>query len=273
MGWQADNANTIKRVEKDFCRFVFMEILSQSKTKLFASLLHKKYRYKQRLFLAEGIKCVQESLISEIPTTAYIVKAGFTGEITNFPDDLMYEATEEQFQKLTEQANPEGILAVIALPDIQPASGPFSHGPAILLDGLQDPGNVGAILRVAEWFGIRDILLGPGTVDPWHPKVVRASMGSLFRMTFHHIQDLPAWSHANASQLVVADLNGQSLSDHRPDPTAILVIGNEARGVSSLFRQTEGIQKIYIPGGEQTESLNAAVATGIVVWEWLGKGR
>lgn len=249
-----------------------MELLSQSKSKLFASLLHKKYRHKHGLFLAEGIKCVQESIISDISVVAFVVKTGFSGELTNIPDNLVYEATEEQFQKLTEQANPEGILAILAFAPPQPLSGIFEGGPAILLDGLQDPGNMGAILRVADWFGIKNILLGPGTVDPWHPKVVRASMGSLFRMNLQEIAELETWTTANANQLVIADLQGEMLGESRPNSTDILVIGNEARGVSEIFRSTDGIRKLRIPGGDDTESLNAAVATGIMVWEWLGRG-
>lgn len=249
-----------------------MKLLSQSKSKLFASLLHKKYRYKHGLFLAEGIKCVEESITSDVSAVAFVVNAGYSGDITNIPSDLMYEASDEQFQRLTDQANPEGILAI--LPFNQPArlTDRFTAGPAILLDGLQDPGNVGAILRVADWFGISNIILCPGTVDPWHPKVVRASMGSLFRMNIQEIDDLEAWTLANANQLVIADLQGEVLGASRPGYTDILVIGNEARGVSDIFRSTAGIRKLRIPGGDNTESLNAAVATGIMVWEWLGKG-
>lgn len=249
-----------------------MELLSQSKSKLFASLLHKKYRYKHGLFLAEGKKCARESIISDIPAKAFVVKSGFSGDITNLPDHLVYEATEEQFHKLTDQANPEGILTVLLFNPPERLTGGFTGGPAILLDGLQDPGNVGAILRVADWFGIKQIILGPGTVDPWHPKVVRASMGSLFRMHLHEIDDLETWTMANANQLVIADLQGEMLGESRPDSTDILVIGNEARGVSENFRSTAGIRKVRIPGGDDTESLNAAVATGIMVWEWLGRG-
>lgn len=248
-----------------------MELLSQSKSKLFASLLHKKYRYKHGLFLAEGIKCVRESSISEISAIAFIAKTGFSGELTNIPADLVYEATEEQFQKLTDQANPEGILAILPFDPPQSLTDVFEAGPAILLDGLQDPGNVGAILRVADWFGIQNIIIGPGTVDPWHPKVVRASMGSLFRMNIQEISDLEAWTLANADQLVIADLHGEVLGASRPKAADILVIGNEARGVSEIFRSTSGIRKLRIPGGDNTESLNAAVATGIMVWEWLGR--
>lgn len=259
-------------VEKDFCRFVVMELLSQSKSKLFASLLHKKYRYKHGLFLAEGIKCVEESITSDVSAAAFVVNAAYSGDITNIPSHLLYRASDEQFQRLTDQANPEGILAILpfALPDR--LRGRFGAGPAILLDGLQDPGNVGAILRVADWFGIRNILLGPGTVDPWHPKVVRASMGSLFRMKIQEISDLKGWTLTNADQMVIADLHGEVLGANRPGNTDILVIGNEARGVSEIFRSTAGIRKLRIPGGDNTESLNAAVATGIVVWEWLGRG-
>lgn len=248
-----------------------MERLSQSKSKLFASLLHKKYRYKHGLFLAEGKKCARESIISGIPAKAFVAKSGFSGELTNLPEHLVYEATEEQFHKLTDQTNPEGILTVLPFNPPERLKGNYTEGPAILLDGLQDPGNVGAILRVADWFGIKKVILSPGTVDPWHPKVVRASMGSLFRMNLQEIAELETWTTANANQLVIADLQGEMLGESRPNSTDILVIGNEARGVSEIFRSTDGIRKLRIPGGDDTESLNAAVATGIMVWEWLGK--
>jgi len=218
------------------------------------------------------VKCVEEAILASVNAVAIIVKSGYSGDITNIPADLMYEATDEQFHKLTDQPNPEGILAVLKQPPSTKVLGTFKQGPAILLDGLQDPGNVGAILRVADWFGVKNVLTGPGTVDPLHPKVVRASMGSLFRMSLYEIDNLEDWTLSNANQLVIADLQGEILGESRPDSTDILVIGNEARGVSEIFRSTAGIRKLRIPGGDDTESLNAAVATGIMIWEWLGRG-
>lgn len=157
-------------------------------------------------------------------------------------------------------------MAILQIPD---EAGPLPEDqPAVFLDSLQDPGNVGAILRVADWFGIRHMIAGPGTVDLYHPKVVRASMGSIFRMNLHTISSADAFIADHHQRLAIADLEGTSLTSMQPEKAGILVIGNEANGVSDIFRSDERISKIRIPGGDNTESLNAAVAAGIMIWEW-----
>lgn len=243
-----------------------MELLSQSKSKLFASLLHKKYRYKHRLFIAEGAKCVKEAILSDAEVIALVIQEGGT-PLAAIPASVpLFQASAEQFGKLTDQPNPEGIMAVLQMPEHSIVGVEKEAG--ILLDGLQDPGNVGAIMRVADWFGIRQMIAGPGTVDLFHPKVVRASMGSIFRMKINILPELSSFMNQYHERLVLADLRGTSLRDASIPKNGILIIGNEANGSSEIFTEDSRVRKIRIPGGDTTESLNAAVAAGIMIWEW-----
>ena len=209
---------------------------------------------------------MQEALHSRVQVKAIVLREDASFPLTSEQALLSYQASPEQFSKLTDQPNPEGILAILEMPE---AADPLpADQPAVFLDSLQDPGNVGAILRVADWFGIRHIMIGPGTVDIFHPKVIRASMGSAFRMEFHPVSELAAFLQNHSQRLMVADLEGESLTANLLESQSILVVGNEANGVSERFRVDPHIRKIRIPGGDSTESLNAAVATGILIWEW-----
>ena len=241
--------------------------MSQSKAKLFASLLHKKYRYKEGLFLAEGEKCVQEAHLAGWSCVAVIQREDSFLPEDFFPAAPRYTATAEQFGRLTDQVQPEGLLAVLVLPGLPKEETPV-EGPALLLDGLQDPGNVGAIFRVADWFGRRKIILGPGTVDPFHPKVVRSSMGSIFRMSLSQADNQELLAEQVRGTIWLADLEGETLGEAVPAPGDLLVIGNEARGLSSAWQAVPAARRIRIPGGGQTESLNAAVACGILLYHW-----
>ncbi|MDP5168917.1 MAG: RNA methyltransferase [Bacteroidia bacterium] len=245
-----------------------MEPLSQSKSKIFASLLHKKYRYKNGLFLVEGEKCVQEALTMNWPFEAIIVRQdhSFSSEIKQ--NSPVFEASVDQFGKLTDQPHPEGVIAIVKLPFVASYSPVSAQGASLFLDGIQDPGNVGAIFRVADWFGVRQVILGPGTADPFHPKVVRSSMGSLFRMNLLEVTDLEEWLGQESRPIWIADLDGKPLGEVVPGAGDVLVIGNEARGISPQLRAHSQLQSIRIPGGSETESLNAAVATGILLYRW-----
>ncbi len=245
-----------------------MELLSQNKTKLFASLLHKKYRYQYGFFLAEGEKCVKEAFLSDWPCEALVVIEGHPLPL-GIPQGLrIYETTAGQFAKLTDQAHPEGILAVLKIRVPLSIREPVAEGPSLYLDGLQDPGNLGAIFRVADWFGVRNILLGPGSVDPFHPKVVRSSMGSLFRMNLFDLPDPEVWLANATSGVWIADLEGEMLGEVVPADNDVLVIGNETRGIARWLRESTHTRRIRIPGGSDTESLNAAVAAGIILYRW-----
>lgn len=249
-----------------------MKALSKAKLRLFAGLQLKKLRYEERLFLAEGHKMLQEAMRSPYAIEAVVVLAGTALPAgLQIDPELVMEATAEDFKKLTTQVSPEGVITVLRIPAAphchfgQPVQLPA--GPAFVLAAIQDPGNLGTILRTAEWFGMPSIICGPGTVDPFNPKVIRSSMGSLLRTQLYLLDDLEDWLQAHAHLVACADMDGADLDAGILQDRPYILLGNESLGVSDTIRQIAGIQKVTIPRFGATESLNAATAAAIFAWE------
>ncbi|MEL6675835.1 MAG: RNA methyltransferase [Bacteroidota bacterium] len=248
--------------------------LSKAKLKLFTALSQKKYRYEQQRFVIEGVKMVEEAISSNFLVEAIIVEDTKTSllEAKAIPSDIsLFSLPLAEFRQLSKLQHPEGICAIVAFPqaDFLTAK-PLSHlpeGKGFLLDGLQDPGNVGTILRTLDWFGASWIVCGPGTVDILNPKCLRASMGAIFRV---HIQTLTDWASLHPTEMeriYLADMQGVDLREVNFSQDACILMGNEAKGVSSFWRAQPATHKIHIPGGGEAESLNAGIAAGILAWK------
>lgn len=231
----------------------FCNVISKNKIKLIHSLETKKGREKAGLFVAEGPKVVNDLLY-----------AGFTAE--NIFEDI------EDIKKISFLQHPQSMLGVFKLPRNEHYT-EFSITQLVLaLDGVQDPGNLGTIIRVADWFGIKDIFCSLDTADCWNPKVVQATMGSIARVQLHYVdlnkmvESLPADYPIYATLLDGENIYKQELSHH-----GMIVMGNEGKGISPLLR-TKINRKLYIPNyssNEDTaESLNVAIATSIVCAEF-----
>lgn len=250
-----------------------MPTLSKAKLRLFAALQLKKIRYQEGLFIAEGLKMCGEALRSPYTVEAVVVAAGTAlPPDLDIPPSLLLEATPADFKRITTQPSPEGIVTVLRIPDAplckfgNPEELP--PGPAFILAAIQDPGNLGTILRTSDWFGMPSILCGPGTVDPFSPKVTRSSMGSLFKTRLYLLDDLEAWLEYNAHLVWCADMEGPSLEQvHLPERPYIL-LGNESLGVPQGFTAIPGLRKVTIPRFGKAESLNAAIAAAILAWEF-----
>ncbi|WP_455063889.1 TrmH family RNA methyltransferase [Prevotella sp.] len=228
-------------------------MISKNKIKLIHSLETKKGREKAGLFVAEGPKVVNDLLY-----------AGFTAE--NIFEDI------EDIKKISFLQHPQSMLGVFKLPRNEHYT-EFSITQLVLaLDGVQDPGNLGTIIRVADWFGIKDIFCSLDTADCWNPKVVQATMGSIARVQLHYVdlnkmvESLPADYPIYATLLDGENIYKQELSHH-----GMIVMGNEGKGISPILR-TKINRKLYIPNyssNEDTaESLNVAIATSIVCAEF-----
>lgn len=249
-----------------------MQALSKAKLRLFAGLQLKKNRYEERLFIAEGLKMLQEAQRSDYEIEAVVLRSG-TALPDGFalPSHLVLEANAEDFKRLSTQVSPEGIVTVLRIPSAPlcqmglPAQLPA--GPAFVLAAIQDPGNLGTIIRTSEWFGMTSILLGPGTVDPFNPKVLRSSMGSLFRMQLYLLDDLEAWLQENTGLVACADMDGIPLGAKALQGRPYVLLGNESLGVPEHIAQMPGIQKVTIPRFGNAESLNAATAAAVFAWE------
>lgn len=231
----------------------FCNVISKNKIKLIHSLETKKGREKVGLFVAEGPKVVND-----------LLHAGFTAE--NIFEDI------EDIKKISFLQHPQSMLGVFKLPRNEYYT-EFSITQLVLaLDGVQDPGNLGTIIRVADWFGIKDIFCSLDTADCWNPKVVQATMGSIARVQLHYVdlnkmvESLPADYPIYATLLDGENIYKQELSHH-----GMIVMGNEGKGISPILR-TKINRKLYIPNyssNEDTaESLNVAIATSIVCAEF-----
>lgn len=251
-----------------------MPQLSKAKLKLFASLLQKKYRQQEGMFIAEGHKAVAEALHSPLEIEAIVHLPACLPELpSDFPSEKIHEASPEQFKRLSAQVQPEGLSAILHIPaaprfqQLQSLSA-APQGPAIILDDVRDPGNLGTIFRIADWFGFGHVICSAETVEAFNPKVVRAAMGSLFRLQISYVEDLESFVRENAADIWVADMAGQSLATAKLPSRRMLLLGNEPRGVREAFRDIPDLERLNIPRTGQAESLNVGVAAGIIAAQW-----
>lgn len=234
-------------------------MLSKNEIKYIQSLCHKKHRQAEGLFIAEGPKVVTELLESDYRVRdVYAVKEWISAN----PGVQAKEITPETLEKISALQAPNQVLAV-AEQRIHTGEPEPETGITLALDGIRDPGNMGTIIRIADWFGISQIVAGEDTVELYNPKVIQATMGSFMRVRIWY---KPLASFLTDSKVPVygALLNGTAVYEQPPVANGILVIGNESKGIREdvlpLVQHALTIPRI---GG--AESLNAAVATGILL--------
>ena len=240
-------------------------------------LKDKKYRDLSNEYIIEGIKLVEEAIKENAKIKQIIICEECTNTIA-IPKNIMYEVakfecvyvTEKVFSYITEVKNPQGILAVIEKQNNENDID-FSEDIIVALDDIQDPGNLGTILRTVDSIGLKQILVSKGTADSYNPKVVRSTMGAIFRVKVIECENLQKTLkevQKHKFKLVVTSLQtDKSLYDVEFNKK-VIVIGNEANGVSEEI-QNLADEKIKIPMLGKTESLNASVATGIVLYEYV----
>lgn len=234
-----------------------MDKITQSQVKLVRSLRQKKFRDDLDLFVAEGDKCIGE------------LKPFFALELLATTDN----ATTTQLEQMSSLKSPQGSIAVFRKPHFPSADMSLLSGSLFLaLDNIQDPGNLGTIIRTCDWFGVHDIFCSRDTVDCFSPKVVQATMGALSRVHLHYV-DLPQWLASVPADVPVYGtlLDGRdmymdgAISKQRG---GIVIMGNEGNGISIPVRRYI-THPLYIPSaeGEHVESLNVAVATAVTLSE------
>ncbi len=248
--------------------------LSKAKLKFFVSLHRKKYRGQHRMFLAEGQKVLQEALRSAYRLESLIIREG--EDISGFsgiPEDMIWVASEIDFKKLSTQVQPEGVIGIFNFPapplfqSVVQLQNPPSK-PTILLEDLRDPGNLGTLLRTADWFGFSDIICSASTAEVFNPKVVRASMGSLFRLNITYVEDFYDFVSTHADQIWAADMEGTVLGSKPLNQKPMILMGNEANGISEATRSISQLEKVTIPRFGESESLNVGIAAGILLSQW-----
>jgi RNA methyltransferase, TrmH family len=253
-----------------------MQPLSLAKLKEFAALGHRKDRLVQGRYIAEGRKLVAAALAAGAEVEAVVVSKIHADEaqaLTSTSKCELYFAADAQLRRLSDQPAPEGMVAIIRLPSTAPSEelDPATN-PALWLAGLQDPGNVGTLLRTASWYGIRQVVCRPGTVDVFSSKVVRAAMGASFSQFFSYPEDFDARVGHSPSQLLAASVLPGSLPLGSGTFRGIegLILGSESHGLPSEIEALAGLQRVFLPsyGATAVESLNVGVAGGILLAAW-----
>jgi len=240
-------------------------MLSKNQVKLIQKLHHKKYRNELNLFIVEGKKSINEFLQAGYTPQLLIATEAFT---TSVPQHLITPVTKDELRKVSALQNPDEGLAVFEQPKHK---GILQEGVIVALDNVQDPGNLGTIIRLCDWFGVETLLCNIQTVDCYNPKVVQASMGSLTRVAVHYL-DLAAFLTTTALPVYTMDLEGENLYTATFPKDCILILGNEANGISSEVRALSN-EVITIPRfskHQRTESLNVAMAGAIILSEVMG---
>jgi TrmH family RNA methyltransferase len=252
----------------------------RSQLNLWQKLSQTKYRHQKGLFLAEGSKVVQELLKSNWETRAILVmeKRIVNGDIFvwDVPEGVeIYELTDTEWAKLSQDKTPEGIMALVSIPHYSHvAELPFLNDPGhlLLLYRINNPGNLGAIIRTAHWFGIGKVLLSAGSVDFTNPKTVRSAMGSLFHVTIIPDVDFAViMPRMKERYFLVGGDHKKGVMPHPCVRRTALLLGSESHGLSdSLLHMMD--EQWHIPGVENANSLSLPQAAAIMMYECTKQG-
>jgi TrmH family RNA methyltransferase len=239
-------------------------MISKNQIKLIKSLQQKKYRKLYQLFIAEGVKVIQELLNSNYE----LVELFTTQELfPNVEKSKLNYISEAELKRISALVTPNECLAVFIIPEKVKVD--YSNTLQIALDDIRDPGNMGTIIRLADWFGVQNILCSEATVDVYNPKVIQSTMGSIARVNVMYC-DLKKELLSAKVPVYGTLLEGENIYAEKLLQPAIIVLGNESNGISPEIQQLI-THKITIPRFgtlQQTESLNVATATAIVLSEF-----
>ena len=258
-------------------------MISKARIKWIKSLEMRKYRLQNNAYVAEGPK-----LVGELPPYSKPLYVAATKDWLEANRHLISsvkevdEVSQQELERASLLKTPQSVLAVMPIPpqpsDIKPQTSDLRHQPSDLLlalDGIQDPGNMGTILRIADWFGIHEILCNEGAADVYNPKCVQSCMGALARVEVHYC-DLPQVLKETEMPIYGTFLDGTDIYKEELSPNGIIVMGNEGNGISEEVGKLVN-RRLYVPnfpnGSTTTESLNVAVATGIVCAEFIRRIR
>ena len=233
-------------------------MLSKNEIKYIQSLFHKKNRDAENLFIVEGAKAVNELLQSTF-TLANVYAVAQWIEETGKNATVI---SDDELKKISNQTSPNRVLAIAEKKTSSTFPG-YKNKITLALDGIQDPGNMGTIIRIADWFGIQNIIASSDTADFYNPKVIQATMGSFTRVNIWY-NDLKQLLKTAAVPVFGAVMNGENIFTKQKIKEGIILIGNEGKGIREDIMPLIN-NKITIPKKGNAESLNAAVAAGIIL--------
>ncbi|OIQ18173.1 RNA methyltransferase [Lacinutrix sp. MedPE-SW] len=236
-------------------------MLSKSQIKLITRLKQKKYRVAEGFFVAEGIKVINELLNSTLKLHHL-----FTTETFNINKNETL-ITQAELKKISFLTTPNKALAVFKIPEAVKVD---TKGLIVALDDVRDPGNLGTIIRLCDWYGIANLVCSIGTVDCYNPKVIQATMGSITRVNISYLNLSDFLKQNNKTLILGAFMDGENVYKTKLPNSGILVMGNEANGISKTIEE-QVTKRIAIPRFgtiQATESLNVATATAILLSEF-----
>lgn len=256
-------------------------MLTNADIKFIRGLSKARSRAEEGLFVAEGPKLVSE-LLGAFPCRLLIaserLRSSLSSWLSGLPPEMYPQRIETvpdsfDFSRISSLVEPQGVVSLMEIPREGLQSTPSSPL-ALLLDEVQDPGNMGTIIRTADWFGVETIYLSPGCADPFAPKVVQATMGALARVRLIKLDDVAAWLDKYSGVICGTFLEGSSLyrASLSPSPASpvLVVMGNEGRGISPTV-ENRVHRRLTIPAypneGRHAESLNVGIATAIILSE------
>jgi TrmH family RNA methyltransferase len=242
--------------------------ISASTIKHIRALQQKKFRKENGLFVVEGVKTVQELVSSsfEIDSIYCTETLGF---LDNIESELVHIVKKKELERISSLRNPNKILAVAKIPEAKSID--WNAALILVLDGINDPGNVGTIIRTAKWFGVETIICSVDCADAYDGKVVQSTMGALFHVHIHYrnLAEVTEECQKNDFNVIGAAMNGDSIYKHPKSGNNVLVIGSESHGISdAVLEKCNGL--VSIPNNEteqKVESLNAGIATSILLSE------
>jgi len=235
-------------------------MISKNEIKYIQSLSQKKTRDEEGMFIAEGTKMVNELLQSNIVVEKIYATEEWIGEHRQQANIIKVQP--EELKKISNQSTPNQVVALVEKKKLR--SEPLLKNKiTLVLDGIQDPGNLGTIIRIADWFGVDQIVASTDTADLYNPKVVQSTMGSIIRANVWY-KDLEGWLNKVDVEVYGALLNGKDIFSFQNISEGILIVGNEAKGIRENILPFVQ-HAVTIPKKGAAESLNAAVATGIIL--------
>jgi TrmH family RNA methyltransferase len=248
-------------------------MLTKAEITLVKSLSDKRGRAEHGMFAVEGLKMAQEAISSGFMVHRIYATREKAEEV---PDAQII--SDKEMERISSLKSPNGIITLVSLPRYDVPNLP--EGLSLALDGIQDPGNLGTIIRIADWFGIADILCSSDSADCFNPKVVQATMGAIFRVRVHYcdLQSLLGDTAQKGTPIYGTFLDGENIYDAAltADEAAVVVMGSEGRGVSPTVAQVIN-RRLFIPpyphDAHTSESLNVAAATAIVCSEFRRRNR
>jgi TrmH family RNA methyltransferase len=253
-------------------------MLSKPQISFINSLREKKFRCEHNLFVAEGEKIVDEMITSGFKVKTIYALPDYAKRVQPAAETVII--TEQELKKISGLKTPNEVVAVAEIPQYLPDVKSLACGLSLVLDEIQDPGNLGTIIRIADWFGVKDIICSPNSADAFNPKVIQSTMGSFCRVRVHYSELVPFLQEVFKDNIpaYAAVTDGNNIYEANLSGKGMIILGNESRGISEIILKMP-VNKISIPafsGNDNksgaADSLNVAIAAGIICSEFRRRG-